>query len=164
MDWIASLRISAEHPCRRTLGFNGRFPQVRSNRGELVQRGLQVFGDFGCNYVRIGQICCVLKTLVFQPEDIQAGFVALHEIVVGERAKTLGFFAFVPVLGVVAADEVVEMLALQRICLQREVLIRSKVVDSELVSPRLFARRFTVEEQDVRLDALGIEDAGRQAQ
>ena len=47
---------------------------------------------------------------------------------------------------------------------QREVHVRAQVVDPELFRPRLFLRRFAVEEEDVRLHALRVEDAGGQAQ
>ena len=42
--------------------------------------------------------------------------------------------------------------------------IRPQVVDPELFRPRLLAGGLAVEEQDVRLDALGIEYPRRQAQ
>ena len=72
--------------------------------------------------------------------------------------RSCRFFALI------AGDEVVEVAALERVFLQREVLVRPQVVDPELLRPRLFLRRLAVEEQDVRLHALRVEDAGGQAQ
>ncbi len=72
--------------------------------------------------------------------------------------------ALVAVLGVIAGDEVVEVAALERVFLEREVQVRAQVVDPELLRPRLFLRGLAVEEQDVRLHALRVEDAGGQAQ
>ena len=68
------------------------------------------------------------------------------------------------VLRVVALHEVVQVAALQDVFLQREVQVRAQVVDPELLRPRLFLRRLAVEEQNVRLHALRVEDARRQAQ
>ena len=48
--------------------------------GELEDGGFQVFGDFGGDQVRIGQVGRVLQALVFQPEDIQVDFVALEKV------------------------------------------------------------------------------------
>lgn len=69
-----------------------------------------------------------------------------------------------PVLRVVAGDEVVQVFALQRIRLQREVLIGSKVVNPQRFCPRSLASRLAVEEQDVCFDSLGVEDPCRQAE
>ena len=42
--------------------------------------------------------------------------------------------------------------------------IGAEIVDPELACPRLFLRRFAVEEEDVRLHSSGVEDAGGQSQ
>ena len=44
------------------------------------------------------------------------------------------------------------------------MLVGPQVVDPQLLGPRLLGRRLLVEEQHVRLHALGVEDAGRQPQ
>ena len=64
----------------------------------------------------------------------------------------------------VARDEVVEVGALQWVFFEREVFVGAEIVDPELFGPRLFLRRLAVEEKHVRLHALGVEDAGGQAQ
>jgi len=52
----------------------------------------------------------------------------------------------------------------ERARLEREVHVGAEVVDPKLLGPRGFGGGLAVEEQDVGLDALSIEDAGRQAQ
>ena len=70
-----------------------------------------------------------------------------------------------PVLAMVARDELVEVGARERLLLQREVQVGAQVVDPQPVFVHgVLARRLAIEEQHVRLDALRVEDAGRQAQ
>ena len=69
--------------------------------------------------------------------------------------------ALVAILGVVAGDEVVEVGAFQLVFFQREMLVGAEIVDPQLFGPRLFLRRLAIEEEHVRLHALGVEDAGR---
>ena len=47
---------------------------------------------------------------------------------------------------------------------EREVHVGAQVVDPDFLGPGFFAPGFLVEEEHIGLDALGIEDAGRQAQ
>jgi hypothetical protein len=67
----------------------------------------------------------------------------------------------VAVLRVKAADELVQVCALERVRLESEVHVRAQVVDPELVRPGLLAPRLAIKEKDVCLDALRVEDAGR---
>jgi hypothetical protein len=59
----------------------------------------------------------------------------------------------------VEADELPKVGVLQRVGLQREVPVRPQVVDPELLRPRFGAGRTRLEEEDVRPDSLGVEDA-----
>lgn len=68
------------------------------------------------------------------------------------------------VLRVVAGQEVFEVGAAQRVFLQREVLVGAQIVDPHALGPRFFAGRFSVEEDDIRLHALGVEEPSGQAQ
>jgi hypothetical protein len=51
--------------------------QVLGDQGELVEGGLQVLDDFGGDYVGGGEIGGILQAVVLEPEDVQAGLVAL---------------------------------------------------------------------------------------
>src|SRR5712691_5125627 len=64
----------------------------------------------------------------------------------------------------VAADKVVQILALERPGLQSKVLVRPKIVNPQLRSPWILTGRLAVKEQDVRLDALRIKYPRRQTQ
>ena len=52
----------------------------------------------------------------------------------------------------------------ERIGLEAEFYVGTEVVDPEFFRPGGFAGGFAVEEEDVGFDALGVEDAGGQAQ
>ena len=69
-----------------------------------------------------------------------------------------------PVRRVVALYELVQVFALQRVGLQCEVHVGAQVVDPQLAGPRGFGGGLLVEEQHVRLHALGVEQAGGQTQ
>ena len=68
------------------------------------------------------------------------------------------------ILWVEAADEVVQVGAFEGIRLESEVHVSAEVVNPHLFRPGRRAGRPAVEEEDVSLDALGVEDAGWQAQ
>ena len=69
-----------------------------------------------------------------------------------------------PVLRVVAVDEVRQILEAHRFFLQRMVNIGAVVVVPDLLRPGVRAGFVVVEEDHVGLDALRVEHAGRQAQ
>ena len=68
------------------------------------------------------------------------------------------------VLDRVAGDEVVEVLARERIGAEGEVLVGTQVVYPQALCPVMRAGGLSIEEEYVCFDALGIEDACRQAQ
>ena len=63
-----------------------------------------------------------------------------------------------------AGDEVVQVGARERIGLEAEFYVGTQVVNPQFFRPGSFAGRLAVEEEHVGFDALGIEDAGGQAQ
>ena len=140
------------------------FSQIFGDQGKFVQCGSKVFYDLGCDYVGGGEIGGVLEAIVFQPENVQAGFVAFDQIVVSEGVEALGFLALVAIFGMVAGDKIIQVLAAQWVCLQREVLICAEVVDPQLLCPGLFAGDAAVEKHHIGLDSLRVEDARWQAQ
>jgi hypothetical protein len=91
--------------------------KVLGNQRKLVQRSLQVFHNFRRDHVRSRQVGGVFQAIVLQPEDVQACFVALNQVVVIEGMEAFGFFSLVAILCVVAGDEIVQILATQWISL-----------------------------------------------
>jgi hypothetical protein len=77
--------------------------------------------------------------------------------------ETLALFSLVTVLSAVAGDEVVEVLARQRVGTQRKVLVGAQVIYPQSLCPMMRAGRFSVEEEDICFDALRVEDACWQA-
>ena len=69
-----------------------------------------------------------------------------------------------PILRIIALDKFIEVFALQRIGLEGEVLVSPQVVDPKLLGPRSFTGWLLVEEENIGLDTLGVEQAGRQTQ
>ena len=67
----------------------------------------------------------VLQAVVFQLENVQAGFVALDQFVVGEGVEAIGLFAFVAILNVVAGDEVVEVRLLEGVMVKHLTDVKS---------------------------------------
>jgi hypothetical protein len=61
-------------------------PQLYGYRAELIQRRLQVIGDFLSENIRLGQVFGVLKALVLEPEDVEIELVALEQFLVIESA------------------------------------------------------------------------------
>lgn len=101
----------------------------------MFQSSLQVFDDICCDDTRFGEIVAVFEAIVFEPENVETDFVTGNEVVVVEAFETVGLFALVAVRRIVALDEVLQVIKLQRICLQREVNVRPEIVDPELLSP-----------------------------
>ncbi len=93
---------------------------------------------------------------------MQAGVVPLHQLVVGECGGTIRLFALVTVFRFVAGYKVVQVLTAQWVGLQREVLVGAEVIDRQLLSPGSLAGNTTVKEQDIRFQALCIENTGGQ--
>jgi hypothetical protein len=138
--------------------------QILRNRGELLQCGLQVFHDVEGDHAGGGEVGAFFEGVILEPEDVEVDLVAFDQVGVVEGFESFGFLAAVAVLGVVVSDEVIQVLALQRVFHEGEVLVGAKVVDPELLRPRFFLRGFAVKEEDVRFHALGAEDAGGQSQ
>src|SRR5690606_11484456 len=96
--------------------------------GELGEGGLEVFDDFRSDHSGGGKVVGVLLALVAQPEDVEAGLVSRHQLVVGEAAEPLALLALSSPAGLVAHDEVVEVGSAEGVGLEGEVLIGPQVV------------------------------------
>ena len=119
--WILrhKLRLHSDNPYLfyDSLSFD---PKSRSDFAELFEGGFEVFDDFLGENVGIGEIVGFFQALVAEPEDIEAGLVAVDELVVLVRAPAAVRILFGPrrlalvaVLRVVALNELVEVFALQ---------------------------------------------------
>ena len=62
------------------------FLQRRRNCPEAVQPRLEVLDDLFGQFIRFGQVIQIGEALVFQPENIQAGFVARNDLIIAELA------------------------------------------------------------------------------
>ena len=130
----------------------------------MFEGGFEIGGNLCGDDLRGREIGGFFEGLVFQPEDVQVQLVAFDQFIIAEGFESLRLRASTAIFLVVAGDEVVQVAAFESVFLQREMQIGSQVVDPELLCPRSFLCRFAVEEQDVRLHALGVEDPGRQPQ
>src|ERR1019366_1411195 len=150
----------------KVAGFSAAFGrgQVGGDLGELIEGSLQVFDDLGRGNSGVREVVGIAETVVAQPEDIEVGFVALDQVFVGEGSEALGFGPLVAVIRVVGADEIVQVATGEGVGLQGEVLVGAEIVDPQGACPGSLAGRLAVEEEHVGLDALGVEDAGGQAE
>ena len=71
------------------------FLQVLRDRRELLQRGLQVFGDLGSDNIGIRQVRAVFEAIVFEPEEVEVHLVALDQLFVGEGLPALALVRLV---------------------------------------------------------------------
>jgi hypothetical protein len=132
---------------------------------------LEIFDYLGGDDVGVREIGAVFEAFVFKPKDVEIEFVALGErVVIVRTPATLRivfrprWFSVLAILWIVGSDEVVEVAALQWVFLEREMFVGAQIVDPELLCPGFLRGGFAVEEEDVGLDALGVEDAGGQTQ
>jgi len=63
--------------------------QLVLNAPELLQRGFQALHNLPRQNCRIGQVAGVLQAPVLEPEDVQAGFIPFHQIVIAESPEAL---------------------------------------------------------------------------
>lgn len=78
--------------------------------------------------------------------------------------EALGLLPLMAILWVIARHEVIKRGAGEGIGLEREVLVDAQVIYPQLLGPGGGAGRLLVEEEHIGLEALGVEDAGGQAQ
>jgi len=149
----------------------GAIAEVGVNQLELFQGRTEVFGDLDGDDIRVGEVGGIFLALVLEPKEVKAGLVAGGELFSGVGWPATGGvvigpgrLASVTIVGIAAGNEIVELVGRQRIGFEGDVDIGAEVVDLELLGPGIGAGRLLIEEEDVGLDALGVEDAGGQAQ
>jgi hypothetical protein len=69
------------------------------------------------------QVIEVIQTLVFQPKDIQTGLVTRHRFFVAEELEPFASHPLVTIFRVVAGDEILQFVQLERARLQGEMLV-----------------------------------------
>ncbi len=60
------------------------------HRAELGQRGFEGFDDLGGQFGRGREVFAVFQAVVFEPEDVEVGFVARDDLVVGVAFEAVG--------------------------------------------------------------------------
>ena len=93
----------------------------RYNAGAADTRHQQVEAVVDVRDIGVGQVGRILQRLVPQPEDVEVGFVAGDEFVVGEGFPAVDFFgfaAFATVFGFVALDEIIKVTLGQTVLLE----------------------------------------------
>ena len=60
-------------------GFGFARAEIGGDLRELVEGGLQVLDNFGCQNGGIGQIGGIAQTVIPEPEDIEIGLIALDQ-------------------------------------------------------------------------------------
>ena len=147
------------------------FPQRFHQFLKAIHRRLQILNDIRSEDIGIGEAVQVGQGFVLDPEDVEAGLVALEDLVHGEFAPAAvgigfrpGFVAVMAVFGVIAADEVLQVDIGHGVLLQGEVDVGTEIVDPDLPGLHVGAGRLLVVEDDIGLDTGLVEDAGGQPQ
>ena len=110
------------------------------------------------------KVGAVFEGVVAQPDQIQACLFTLDEVVVGEPLEPIRLGPAVAALRPVGIDEILQVIAPQRVLLEREVHVGTQVVHPQLASPWRFGGGLSVEEEHVRLHTLRVKHAGWQPQ
>lgn len=142
------------------------------DRAETRKASFDVFDDLLREVLWFWQVIQIREAVVFQPEKVEAGFVACGEFGVSEFPPAAfrilfrmpRFTSQMTVVAIVAADKVLKVLKTQRLSLQRVMNVGPVVVIPNLLGRDLFACRTVVKEEHVRFHAIGVEDARRQAE
>ena len=72
--------------------------------------------------------------------------------------------ALVAVLRLVAGDEILQVVKFQRAGFQREMVVGAQVIKPHVLGMHLAVFRLGIKKHHIRLHALGVKNAGRQAQ
>ncbi|MFO8049846.1 MAG: hypothetical protein R6U29_12490 [Desulfosudaceae bacterium] len=75
---------------------NHSLPQILSDLAELSERGLKVVDDFPGKDAGVGKVVGFFQAFVFEPEDVEAGFVPADEFIVFKGPPSAAWFLFRP--------------------------------------------------------------------
>ena len=110
--------------------------QLRGDRRELIQGGLQVVGDFLGEHIGFRQVFGIFQAFVSQPKDVEIHFVPLGEFFVIECSPTAvgvllgpGGFAFAVFLGLKHFTNSSKSARLSGIGFQCEVHVGPQIVN-----------------------------------
>lgn len=147
-------RRRAGYPTRRRSRLAANSFQILRNSHEVLKRRLEVCGDFGT-----GRLADSSSAWSVSQKLSKLTLPRLVQLLENEELKTVAILAVAAVLLVVAADEVIQVMALEAVLFEGEMQLAQQIVDPEFLSPSLLLVEPAVEEQDVGLNALGVEDA-----
>ena len=138
---------------------------------ESIHGRLEVFQDVLRQFLRGRQVVQISQSLVLDPEDIQAGFVPIEDLLGGKPPPTAvrvvlapGLVALIAVFRVVALDEVFQILIGHGVLFQGKVQIGPQIVEPDLLGLPLRAGGALIKEDHICFDAGLIEDAGGQTE
>jgi hypothetical protein len=83
--------------------------QAQRDFAEAIERGFQIFDDFGGDLVGGRQQVGVVERVVLEPEDIEIELVAGDELGMGKATEAFGPGALVAPPRLVAGDEIIEI-------------------------------------------------------
>ena len=134
---------------------------------ESIHGRLEVFQDVLRQFLRGRQIVQISQSLVLDPEDIQAGFIPIEDLLGGKPPPAAirivlapGLVALIAVFRVVALDEVFQILIGHWVLFQGKVQVGPQVVEPDLLSLAFRAGGALIKEDHICLDAWFIEDTG----
>jgi hypothetical protein len=91
---------------------------------EAFQRRLNILNNIGGQHVGVGQVVKIGQGFVFEPEDVEVGFVAGYDAGVAELAPAAcgvvggaGFVAVKPIFRVVTVNKILQVCKLERVFL-----------------------------------------------
>lgn len=138
---------------------------------ESIHGRLEVFQDVLRQFLRGRQVVQISQSLVLDPEDIQAGFVPIEDLLGGKPPPAAirvvlapGLVALIAVFRVVALDEVFQILIGHWVLFQGKVQIGPQIVEPDFLGLPLRAGGALIKEDYICLDAGLVEDSGGQSE
>ncbi len=77
------------------------------------------------------QFIQIIEAVVLQPEDVEIGLVASNEFIVGEIPEAIGFCTIMSVFRIVADDEVLKIVKLERLGFEGKVFVGTEIIEPD---------------------------------